>query len=335
MSVERGLWVLGLVVITAVAGCKTDLDPFACGGDTACDLSTGGRCLQGANGPTCAYPGPCPSGLVWRDDGALDGECVDPSVVAGAPDAGTIDGQPDGSSGPADAMVDLPGDDMVFVPAGAFKMGCNPAAETASNYCATATASDQLPYHEVSLREFYIDRLETSKAEYKKCVDAAGCASIPDLSVRPNEPVEVTWARARTFCEWRGARLPTEAEWEKAARGTDERRYPWGNDDATCALANIGSCMLGHVDVATYTNSASPYGAISMVGNVWEWVFDGYKADYYNMSPPSNPEGPGHGSNILRTKRGGDLNVSAPRVSLRGFGDVTDSQAKAGIRCAF
>jgi sulfatase modifying factor 1 len=333
MRLERGLCALGLVVLTAIAGCKTDLDPFACAGDTACDLSTGGRCLQAANGPTCAYPGPCPSGLVWRDDGALDGECVDPSVVAGTPDAGAV--EPDGPSGPADAMVDLPGDDMVVVPAGPFKMGCNPAAELEGNYCATAAAADQLPYHEVTLREFNIDRLETSKAEYKRCVDAGGCGSISGLSVRPNEPVVVRVSEARTYCEWRGARLPTEAEWEKAARGTDERRFPWGNEDVTCALANVGTCMLGYVDVETYSNSASPYGAISMVGNVWEWVSDGYKADYYSMSPPSNPEGPGHGGNILRVKRGGDLNVSGPRASLRGFGDVTDPEAKAGIRCAF
>jgi sulfatase modifying factor 1 len=332
MRVDGRFWVVGAIaVVAAVAGCRTDLGAFACAEDTACDLSAGGRCLQGANGPTCAYPGQCPSGLVWRDDGALDGECVDPAVVAGGSDGG----QPDGPSGPADAMVDLPGDDMVFVPAGPFKMGCNPAAETEGNYCSSPTAADQLPYHEVTLRAFYIDRLETSKAEYKKCVDAAVCPSVPDLGVRPNEPVLGVFSRARTFCEWRGARLPTEAEWEKAARGTDERRYPWGNDEISCALANVGICMLGYVDVETYTNSASPYGAISMVGNAWEWVSDGYKADYYSMSPAANPEGPGHGGIILRVKRGGDLNVDVPRVSLRGFGDVTDGEAKAGIRCAF
>ena len=315
------------------AGCKTDLSRFECDGNVACDLMPGGQCLPTPDGVnSCAYPGDCPGGLVWRDDGALDGQCVSGSAVDASPDVADA-GQPDASPAQPDADTGQPGQDMVLVPEGAFMMGCNPAVED-TGYCSTAGAADQLPYHQITLRAFHIDRFELSKAKYKLCVDAGTCASVPNLSVSPNQPVEVRWSEARTYCEWRGARLPTEAEWEKAARGTDGRRFAWGNDAATCALANVADCMLGLVDVDTYRSSASPYGAVSMNGNVWEWVFDGYRADYYSMSPPANPEGPGHGGNILRSKRGGDRLTSSPRVSLRGSGDVTSSD-KAGVRCAF
>ncbi len=170
-----------------------------------------------------------------------------------------------------------PAHDRVTVPAGPFTQG------------STRGEEDERPVRKVTLKAFAIDRTEVSRAAYAQCVQAAKCRPAAAAEGDANLPVTgVDWNDAQTYCRFAGGRLPSEAEWEKAARGTDGREYPWGND-ADCAKANWGSfegegpCAgknPGHpVAVGSYPAGASPYGALDLGGNVWEWVADKYDAD--------------------------------------------------------
>jgi formylglycine-generating enzyme required for sulfatase activity len=222
---------------------------------------------------------------------------------------------------------------MVDVPAGAFWMGCNEALDTCFN--------DEHPYHQVTLSAYRIDRTEVTMDAYGGCFEDGECPP-PDtgdacnwgVSGREEHPVNcVTWNDATAYCAWAGKRLPTEAEAEKAARGTDGQLYPWGNDEPTCSKANLNYCQSGTVPVGSYPNWVSPYGALDMAGNVWEWVSDWYGASYYTSSPTMDPQGPGEGSD--RVQRGGSW-ISSPR-NLRasnrhrvGQGDQDDV---SGFRC--
>ena len=151
----------------------------------------------------------------------------------------------------------------------------------------------------------------------------AGACSEPnntrwnDLAYAEHPVVNVNWDQANAYATWAGGRLPTEAEWEKACRGTDGRIYPWGDEPPTAELANFANNVGDTTPVGSYPNGASPYGALDMAGNVWEWTADWYAADYYANSPPANPPGPATGD--VRVVRGGafDYNENDVRCAAR------------------
>jgi formylglycine-generating enzyme required for sulfatase activity len=195
----------------------------------------------------------------------------------------------------------------VLVPAGSFLMG------------STLGANDEKPEHRVSGPAFEMDRFEVTNARYKACVDAGACAA-PKLRASHLRPdyfdndafgeypvIFVDHGQAETFCKAEGGRLPTEAEWERAARGVDApRTFPWGDKAPDCTLANMGgagSCVGDTDRVGRRPEGASPYGADDMAGNVWEWTSDWYAPDYYGKSAVQDPKGPATGR--LKVMRGG------------------------------
>lgn len=207
-------------------------------------------------------------------------------------------------SGLPASITDEHGVPMVIVSAGTFPYGSNMGEP------------DEQPAQTIFLDDFYIDQYEVTNARYAECVAAGTCSPPEEWGSNThadyyNNPsftdypvIFINWESAQTYCEWRGGRLPTEAEWEKAGRGTDGRTYPWG-EGASCSLANLYPCVEDVTQVGSYPAAASPYGALDMSGNVWEWTADWYSADYYTTLGPetSNPTGPESGSE--RVIRGG------------------------------
>jgi formylglycine-generating enzyme required for sulfatase activity len=197
----------------------------------------------------------------------------------------------------------------------------------------------------VTLDAFWIDTYEVTNAQYAAFLNAEGnqeeggrtwlALAAENDYVRIHERdgvwevddgyadhpvVTVSWYGARAYAEWVGGRLPTEAEWEKAARGTGGQRYPWGNESPTDDLCNFGRNVGDTTPVGTYSPQGdSPYGCADMAGNVWEWVHDWYDEDYYVVSPDSNPPGPTSGD--LRVLRGGSW-VSSRRDARCAYRDM-------------
>ncbi|MEM7344857.1 MAG: SUMF1/EgtB/PvdO family nonheme iron enzyme, partial [Chloroflexota bacterium] len=221
--------------------------------------------------------------------------------------------------------ISIPDDTpMVVIPGGPFEMGSD------------ADPLEQ-PIHTVTLDEFQIDQFEVTNARYALCVEAAVCDPPADVSSSTLENyfdnpeygeypvIYVNWNQAKRYCEWREGRLPTEAEWEKAARGTDERTYPWGDDfdgtrlnfcDTNCPYGLINDEFDdGHSDTApvgSYPEGVSPYEVHDMAGNVWEWVHDGLGERYYASSPAENPPGPANAA--WKIIRGGSWSGTLEKV---------------------
>lgn len=255
----------------------------------------------------------------------------------------------------ATAMAEIDGMVQVYVPAGDFEMGSAEDDPDAN--------SDENPQHTVYLDAFWIDQIEVTNAMFAEFLnqqgnqeeggvtwlDEANWALIEQVngsfqsknSFADHPAIGVSWYGATAYCAWAERRLPTEAEWEKAAGGilTQEgpRRYPWGNDAPSEELANYSGSSDGYSrtsPVGNYPAGASPYGALDMAGNVWEWVSDSYDSNYYASSPRKNPSGPS--TIITKALRGGSWDISGPdiRVRDRGRGVANLRDESVGFRCA-
>lgn len=225
-----------------------------------------------------------------------------------------------------------PPEGMVLIPAGEFLMGAEDGLQ------------DARPMHRVYLSSYWLDMYQVTNARYRQCVEGGGCTAPKDRKEfddpqKAQHPViNITWNQARSFCQWQGKRLPTEAEWEKAARGTDGRRYPWGNDEEVVKSrvknGELRTGANGTEPVGRQAAPASPYGVFELVGSVSQWVKDWYAEDFYQTSSARDPQGPARGS--FRVLRGGEWNEKPPdlRASYRGWDEVTYWGPTVGARCA-
>jgi len=254
--------------------------------------------------------------------------------------------------------------EMVYVQAGNFSMGSEDGDD------------DEQPVHEVYLDAYWIDKYEVTNHQFAQFVDAMDYETDAEKwgssyvwtgssweevngadwshpqgpssdSIADHPVVHVSWNDAVAYCEWAGGGLSTEAEWEKAARGTDERVYPWGNHSITGNLANYADANLdvdwadeGENDgyeftapMGSYPSGASPYGVMDMAGNVYEWVADWYDGNYYSNSPAENPRGPDDGN--MRILRGGSWSSveNLVRSAIRGWSGPDGSWINLGFRC--
>ncbi len=237
------------------------------------------------------------------------------------------------SNVPMDTKVStVDGMTQVYIPKGEFIMGDNGNPNL-----------KEYPEHPIYLDAFWMDKYEVSNAMYEKCVKSGKCFEpVPRLNpfygkwaYRNLPVVYVNWYAAEMYCAWAGRRLPTEAEWEKAARGTDARYFPWGNSKANPRLANFSETMfLESLPVTRYPLGASPYGVLNMAGNVREWVADWFGNRYYFESPHENPTGPETGTE--RSLRGGAYDAVLDDIStFRRFKHEPDSAGLSrGFRCA-
>jgi len=227
---------------------------------------------------------------------------------------------------PPSEITDEFGVEMVLVPAGEFTMGSESGYE------------DEKPVHNVYLDDFYIDIYEVTNNLYKACVQSEKCQPPADINFYTNSRygdhpvVFVNWHMASNYCDWRGARLPTEAEWEKAARGLDKRIYAWGND-FNPDISNVFLSGLGGTNaVGIYELGKSPYGVYDMTGNVGEWTSSLYQTYPYNSEDGREDQF----SSDQRVIRGGSFGNSDfdTRTVSRFSEDSSKADRTIGFRCA-
>lgn len=258
-----------------------------------------------------------------------------------AADSPSLKGSPQQSVG---AIKGKDGAPMLLVPAGPFLMGSNDGLP------------NERPEHTVTIKAFYIDQYEVTAGRYQKYVELgkheppAPADDDAGRSLDDRPVVGVTWTEAAAYCAWAGKRLPSEAEWEKAARGTDGRRYPWGEMQPFVDIANynrgiwvseaitlvpVGSGLEGmSVRHGLKEGGKSPYGLAHMAGNAAEWVNDWYDREYYQQSPDANPSGPKSGEKrVLRGGSWADL-PTALRVTARFSAEPDFDDRTIGFRCA-
>jgi len=233
---------------------------------------------------------------------------------------------------------------MVLIPEGSFPMGVPHGDRDGGR--------DEYPRHDVFVNDFYIDKFELTNSRYLEFVKATnhripqnpknatrnlweGETITESLADRP--VVNVDWADAQAYCQWAGKRLPTEAEWEKAAKGTADRRFPWGNVEPTNKHLNFNQQWIGEktlMPVGSYELGKSPFGVYDMAGNVWEWVNDWYDAKYYEKSPAKNPTGPESGTKRVLRGSGWQNETPTVRIFTRVDSDPTIRNESTGFRCA-
>lgn len=228
-------------------------------------------------------------------------------------------------------MIAIPEIDWVRIEAGSFEMGDN----------FDEWLKFERPVHTVYLDSYYISKYEVTFEQYDMFCDATGRNKPSDQGWgRGKRPViNISWDDAKAFCDWlsletlQAIRLPTEAQWEKAARGTDQRKYPWGNGVPNKKLANYDSNVEKTMPVGSYPVGISPYGVHDMAGNVHEWCLDWNDSGYYSVSPSRNPQGPSSG--IFRVIRGGSWNCSRIliRCMARHFNIPMRGNYRKGFRC--
>lgn len=243
---------------------------------------------------------------------------------------------------------------MIKVPAADFAMGCQ-------DLLGTRCAQDMKPQHQVHVAEFYLDRTEVTVKEFRLCIDAGGCSKFNEERMqagrkgyerrdngkcnwfrdeRDQHPMNcVTWQQADEYCSWAGKRLPTEAEWERAARGPGNSEFPWGREPPTCARAifrdrSLEGCQRYSTwPVGSKPKGASPLGVVDMIGNVSEWVSDWYQPTYYDKSPRRDPKGPEEGTE--RVIRGASFTSDSKlRANDRFSGKPEAWFHSVGFRCA-
>lgn len=232
---------------------------------------------------------------------------------------------------------------MVAVPAGEFLWGSSADPFAAGN---------EQPQRKIYLDAFWFDQYEVTNEHYARCVTVGVCRK-PAQARSNTRPlyygnaefaaypvIYVAWLDAKNFCAWSGKRLPTEAEWEKAARSADGRRYPWGDEFDASRLNAAESGNNDTLPVSSYPNGASVYGAHNLAGNVWEWVADFYQADYYRIAAAFNPTGPASGpppAAATGIMRGGawNNNARAVRSTYRLGYFQRHVGFEAGMRCAW
>ncbi len=235
-------------------------------------------------------------------------------VVLGGPQAGTIITWMDGGS-------------LVYVPAGEFVMGADGADS---------------PRHGVNLSSYWMHKTKVTNRMYALCVGVGVCtppsrergsAVYTDPTYADHPVVGVNWDQAATYCGWAGGRLPTEAEWETAARGPGGSTFPWGEAQASCDLLNFAGCKGSTTSTVAYPNGASPYGVLDLIGNVFEWNYDWYDANYYATSPIQDP--PGAEAGQFRAIRGAGFDTEAGQLpaATRHFGASIYTSADLGFRC--
>jgi formylglycine-generating enzyme required for sulfatase activity len=244
-------------------------------------------------------------------------------------------GDDDGGTGGADANTDPtscldagPGGTagMILIPGGTFQMGCD-----TEDQC----QPESRPKHTVTVCPYEIDRTEVSQIAYNDCLTAGMCA-LPFASFQPTSDSPVAWATwdmAHAYCTFVGKRLPTEAEWELAARGTQGFLYPWGTTTLDCTLANATSCQDTLEPVDSYPQGASPFGLVHMIGNVSEWVNDFYGP--YTSQAIVDPQGPPSGD--FRIHRGGGFSYPGALVLSTFWRENREQDAEIdhiGFRCA-
>ncbi|MBI5303683.1 MAG: SUMF1/EgtB/PvdO family nonheme iron enzyme [Chloroflexi bacterium] len=237
---------------------------------------------------------------------------------------------------------------MILIPAGFFLMGTSDAdlVEMEAQYgWKREWFADEMPQRRVYLDAYYIDEMPVTNADYKKFLDAGALRPVPEnwdkryrsyMIGASDHPVTcVSWDDANAYAVWAGKRLPTEAEWEKAARGTDGRWFPWGNRLDVTRFNSRESNVHGTTPVNQFSpRGDSPFGVMDVVGNVSEWCADWYAEDYFKLSPDRNPRGPASGD--WRVLRGGawDAASDLARCASRDYISPESGYATVGFRCA-